>query len=201
MGIVRHYTGNSYLHLGSIASFRRYYSCLSSFFHFYPIYHLCLIVFDSYCFLNIVYCINISIDAPYLHPSHTEFILKEYGIIIEVLIACIYSLSTLFPLILITLFPLITECLREKADCRKAASSASLLKSGEQLKNSDLLQYSFHFRSISLAVRFIGPIYTNRPKVFNSNDLYSNIQTTSSIISFVDACLPGCLPKRICWVC
>ena len=78
--------------------------------NFHQLFHLCFIIFDSYCILNVVYGFNISIDSPYLLPSHTKVVLHEYGIIIDVLIACIYSLSTLFPLILITLFPLIHGC-------------------------------------------------------------------------------------------
>ena len=79
---------------------------------FNQIYQFSLIVFDSHCILNVVYGFNISINSPYLHPSHREFILQEYGNIIEALFACLYSLSTLFPLILITLFPLIYACFK-----------------------------------------------------------------------------------------
>ena len=76
------------------------------------IFQFSLIVFNSYCILNVVYGFNISFDSPYLHPSHDKFILQEYGNIIDIIIGCLYSLSTLFPLILITLFPLIHECFK-----------------------------------------------------------------------------------------
>ena len=79
---------------------------------FHKLFHLCFIIFDSYCILNVVYGFNISIDSPYLHSSHTKVIQQEYGDIIESIFACIYSLSTLFPLILITLFPLVYACFK-----------------------------------------------------------------------------------------
>ena len=79
---------------------------------FYPIFQACYIFLELYCILNVVYGYNISIDSPYIHPSYTKFIQQEYGDIIESIFACIYSLSTLFPLILITLFPLIHGCFK-----------------------------------------------------------------------------------------
>ena len=79
---------------------------------FYPIFQLCYLFLGSYCILNVVYGFNISIDSPYLHHPHAKFILKEYLTDIEILFACIYSLSTLFPLILVTIFPLIHGCFK-----------------------------------------------------------------------------------------
>ena len=79
---------------------------------FHKLFHLCFIIFDSYCILNVVYGYNISIDSPYIHSSHAKFILQEYGNITEIIFGCFYSLSTLFPLILITIFPLILGCFR-----------------------------------------------------------------------------------------
>ena len=79
---------------------------------FHLLFHLCFIIFDSYCILNVDYGFNISIDSSYLHPSQAMVVLKEYGTIIDLFFACFYSLSTLFPLILITLFPLIHGCFK-----------------------------------------------------------------------------------------
>ena len=77
-----------------------------------PIFQGCYIFLRSYCLLIAVYDFNISIDSSYLHPSYTKFILREYGNIIDLLFACLYSLSTLLPLILITIFPLIHGCFK-----------------------------------------------------------------------------------------
>ena len=79
---------------------------------FNQIYQFSLIVFDSYCIFNVVYGFNISFDSPYLHSFHDKFMLQEYGNIIDIIFGCLYSLSTLFPLILITLFPLIHGCFK-----------------------------------------------------------------------------------------
>ena len=79
---------------------------------FNQLFHLCFIIFDSYCILNVVYGFNIYIDSPYLHSSHTKAVLLDYGVIINLLIICLFSLSTLFQLILITLLPLIHECFK-----------------------------------------------------------------------------------------
>ena len=79
---------------------------------FNKIFHLCYIIFDSYCILNIIYGFNISIVAPYLQSTNLKIQLQEYGTIILSLTGCLYSLSTLFPFILITLFPLIQECFK-----------------------------------------------------------------------------------------
>ena len=79
---------------------------------FYPIFHLCFIILDTYCILNVVYGFNISIYSAYLHSSHTKFMLQDYGVIINLLFACICSLLTLFPLILITTSPSVSVALR-----------------------------------------------------------------------------------------
>ena len=78
---------------------------------FYQIYQVCHFFWGSYCILHVVYGVNISNDYSYLHYSHAKLILQEYGTIIDLIIACLYSLSTLFPLI-ITLFPLIHGCFK-----------------------------------------------------------------------------------------
>ena len=86
--------------------------CLSLFGIFYQIFQLCYIFLGSYCILNVVYGFNISIDSPYLLHSHPKHILQKYGTIIDLLFSCLYLLLTLFPLILISLFPLIYECFK-----------------------------------------------------------------------------------------
>ena len=86
---------------------------LSLFGIFYQLYQLCRILLGSYCILNVVYGFNISIDPSYLQFSNqAKFILQRYGTIINLLFVCFYSLSTLLPLILITLFPLIHGCFK-----------------------------------------------------------------------------------------
>ena len=79
---------------------------------FNQVLQLSYIIFDSYCLLNIIYGFNISIDAPYLLPSNFIFQFQGYANIILSLIGCLYSFSTLFPLILITFSPLIWECFK-----------------------------------------------------------------------------------------
>ena len=79
---------------------------------FHQVLQLSYIIFDSYCILNIIYGFNISIDAPYLLPSNFIFQFQGYANIILSLIGCLYSFSTLFPLILITFSPLIWECFK-----------------------------------------------------------------------------------------
>ena len=79
---------------------------------FHQMLRLSYIFFDSHCILNIIYGFNISIDAPFLLPSNFTIQLQSYGKIILSLIGCFYSFSTLFPLILITFFPLIRECFK-----------------------------------------------------------------------------------------
>ena len=85
---------------------------LSLTFTFETLFHLCFIIFDSYCILNVIYGFNISIVAPYSHLSNYKVLLEKYGTVISLLLCCLYSLSTLFPLILITFFPLIRECFK-----------------------------------------------------------------------------------------
>ena len=79
---------------------------------FIQMLQLSYIFFDSHCILNVIYGFNISIDTTYLLSSNFTNQIQAYGNIIISLICCLYSLSTLFPLILITFFPLIRECFK-----------------------------------------------------------------------------------------
>ena len=72
---------------------------------FHHLSHLC-IIFESYCILNIVYGFNISVNVTF------SPVFKDFAKVIDSFICCLYPLSTLFPLILVTFFPIIQECLK-----------------------------------------------------------------------------------------
>ena len=74
-------------------------------------FYFCYIVLDSYCIINIIYGINATIKVKSQPESLSLF--KNFATGIDTFIFGLYSLSTVLPLICITIFPLIHDCVQK----------------------------------------------------------------------------------------
>ena len=84
--------------------------CLSLFVLLYCIEHIILVLSSSYCFMNLVYGLNIEVDytkyRSLLGTIHTIFTcLDSFSLLL-------YSFSNSLPLLCITLFPLVSKCIK-----------------------------------------------------------------------------------------
>ena len=73
-------------------------------------FYICFIILDSYCILNVVYGFGISLNITI--SSHAVLIFEEYSTLSDGFIFGLYTFSTVLPLMCITLFPSIHECIK-----------------------------------------------------------------------------------------
>ena len=83
---------------------------LSFFFLLYCIGHIIRILSSSYCLLNLVYNVNIYIDYSKYHSL--LYITREISTCLDSFSFLLYSFSNSLPLFCLTLFPLVSECIK-----------------------------------------------------------------------------------------
>ena len=84
--------------------------CLSLFFLLYCIGHIIRVLSISYCLLNLVYNVNIYIN--YSKYDSLLYIIRKISTFFDSFSFLLYSFSNSLPLFCLTLFPLVSECIK-----------------------------------------------------------------------------------------
>ena len=84
--------------------------CLSFFVLLYCIEHIFRVLSNSYCLLNLVYCLNINVDySKYSSLLDTIWAISNC---LDYFSLLLYSFSNSLPLLCITLYPVVSKCIK-----------------------------------------------------------------------------------------